>query len=41
MPVEYNDFIFYGDHFKEHIKYKKNKIRLNSSDAFGSGTSNY
>jgi ribosomal protein L11 methyltransferase len=37
MPVEYNDFIFYGDHFKERIKYKKNKIRLNSSDAFGSG----
>ena len=37
LPVEYNDFIFYGDHFKDHIKYKKNKIRLNSSDAFGSG----
>ena len=36
-PVEYNDFIFYGDHFKERLKYKKNKIRLNSSDAFGSG----
>ena len=37
LPVEYNDFIFYGDHFKDHIKYKKHKIRLNSSDAFGSG----
>ena len=29
--------LFFGDHFKERIKYKKNKIRLNSSDAFGSG----
>ena len=29
--------LFCGDHFKDHIKYKKHKIRLNSSDAFGSG----
>ena len=38
QPVEYNDFIFYGDHIKNHFKFKKNMIRLNSSDAFGSGS---
>ena len=38
QPVEYSDFIFYGDHIKNHLKFKKNMIRLNSSDAFGSGS---
>lgn len=38
QPVEYSDFVFYGDHIKNHLKFKINKIRLNSSDAFGSGS---
>ncbi|MAC61986.1 MAG: hypothetical protein CMN37_08890 [SAR116 cluster bacterium] len=38
QPVEYSDFVFYGDHIKNHLKFKKNMIRLNSSDAFGSGS---
>jgi ribosomal protein L11 methyltransferase len=38
QPVEYSDFVFYGDHIKNHLKFKKNMIRLNSADAFGSGS---
>jgi len=38
LPVEYSDFVFFGDHIECHLKFKKNMIRLNSSDAFGSGS---
>ena len=37
-PVEFDNFVFFGDHIDSHLKYKKNMIRLNSSDAFGSGS---
>ena len=37
-PVEFDNFVFYGDHIDGNLKYKKNMIRLNSSDAFGSGS---
>jgi ribosomal protein L11 methyltransferase len=37
-PVEFDNFVFFGDHIDSHLKYKKNMISLNSSDAFGSGS---
>ena len=37
-PVEFDNFVFFGDHINSNLKFKKNMIRLNSSDAFGSGS---
>ena len=37
-PVEFDNFVFFGDHIDSNLKFKKNMIRLNSSDAFGSGS---
>ena len=37
-PIEFDSFVFYADHIKDNLKYKKNMIKLNSSDAFGSGS---
>ena len=38
QPIEFDSFVFYADHIKENLKYKKNMVKLNSSDAFGSGS---
>ena len=38
QPIEFDCFVFYADHIKDNLKYKKNMIKLNSSDAFGSGS---
>ena len=38
QPIEFDGFVFYADHIKENLKYKKNMVKLNSSDAFGSGS---
>ena len=38
QPIEFDCFVFYADHIKDNLKYKKNMVKLNSSDAFGSGS---
>ena len=38
QPIEFDCFVFYADHIKENLKYKKNMVKLNSADAFGSGS---
>jgi len=38
QPIEFDSFVFYADHIKDNLKYKKNMVKLNSSDAFGSGS---